>query len=502
MKRIVALVAAFSLAMCTAHAQIGNNGFDLGISSGRLTTAEGKKTSKSYPYSELVLVTGKPLVFSGTVSISKSIKKDIETLSYKYTLTNGEKNKLSRTSSYSQNLSYTDNQCVRTTSDTGVKLRETIKIDDITYTLDTTSSIFSLSSVSDIRPACDYYAGNWNSKKTYKTGKGQQVTINMTSQQLGYEQYWGATEIQEIKVYVVGTSQSKDIYDQWGGSGSIKITQTTTNKLTYIDNKPDAISFEGGYLRKMENNSILDYSFKLPLFDSKGFASDVVVDYSDTLNFSVMPEQERLNVADTSAIRGHWYEENVRQLAGLGILNGEYLINYKKLEENMTRKEFAEAIAKAVKLELSELPVPKKKKEYVERPFIDIDENDDSYQFVYSLYKKGVMTGTGINEFSPDNPISRAQAILIIVRMLGLETIAGTSLSITRFLDNDEIPVWAKASVLAAEKIGIIKGDEKNNLNPSAPLTVAAACTLINNLINYMRDDMLTDYVQKTLSLN
>lgn len=502
MKRIIALVAAFSLAMSTAYAQIGNNGFDLGISSGRLTTEEGKKTTKSYPYSELVLVTGEPLVFSGTVSISKSVKKDVETLSYKYALTNGEKNKLTRTSSYSTNLSFTDNQCVRTTSDTGTKLKETIKIDGITYTLDTTGSVFSLSSVSDLRPACDYYAGNWNSKKTYKTGKGKQVTINMTSQHLGYEQYWGATEIQDIKVYIVGTSQSNDIYDQWGGSGSIKITQTTTNKLTYIDNKPDAISFEGGYLRKMENNSTMAYSFKLPLFDSKGIASDVVTDYSDTLNFSVMPEQERLNVADTSAIRGHWYEENVRQLAGLGILNGQYLINYKKLDENMSRKEFAAAIAKAVKLELLEIPVAKKKKEYVERPFVDIDEGDDSYQFIYSLYKKGVMTGTGQNMFSPNNPISRAQAILIVVRMLGLETIAGTNLSITRFRDNDDIPIWAKSSVLSAEKIGLINGDENNNLNPNAPLSVAAACTLINNLINYMSDDMLTDYVQNTIIIN
>ena len=55
---------------------------------------------------------------------------------------------------------------------------------------------------------------------------------------------------------------------------------------------------------------------------------------------------------------------------------------------------------------------------------------------------------------------------------------------------------------LIDEAIKYPEGDEKNNLNPSAPLTVAAACTLINNLINYMRDDMLTDYVQKTLILN
>lgn len=496
MRRIVALIAVFSLSVCTVHAQIGNNGFDLGISSGRLTTDEGKKTTQIYPYSELVLVTGEPLIFSGTVSITKSIRNDVETLSYKYTLTNGKKNRLNRTCSYNAKLNFIGSQCIRTVSDADVKPKETISIDGTTYTLDATGSVFSLSTVSDLQPACEYYAGNWSSNKTFKTNKGKQVTVNMTSQMTGYNQYWGAVEIQEIKVYVVGTSQTENLYDQWGGSGSIKITQTTTNKLSYIDNKPDAISFAGGYLRMMENNSVLEYSLKLPLFDAKGVASDIVTEYKDTLNFTTMPEQERLNVADTSAIRGHWYEENVRQLAGLGILKEEYLVNYKRLEENMTRKEFAATITKAVRLGLSEIPSANKKTGYIERPFVDINEDDESYQFIYSLYKKGVMTGTSPSIFSPNQYITRAQAILIIVRMLGLETMAGIQ-GITRFDDNDDIPMWAKSAVLAAEKIGIVKGDENNKLNPNAPLNVAAACTLINNLINYMRFDMLTDYVQK-----
>lgn len=496
MRRVVALIAALTLNITTVCAQIGDCGFEGGISSGRITLTNGKRSeTQTFPYSEIVFVTGEPLVFSGTVTLTKTQKTDSETYSYRYTLTNGIKNKLTRTCVYEADLRTSGGQVIRTMSNKpGATPRETIVVNGVTYNLETSNNrYFSLGTVTDKRPACDYYAGNWNSEKVYRTKDGRQVSVNLNSQLYGYDQHWGSVQVQEIKLYISGLTERTGVYDMWGGSGTIKISQTTSNKLLYIENKPDAISFEGGYLRHKEQNSILEYNISLPLFDSEGIALDTVTSYSDTLKLSALPEQERLAVADTSAIKGHWYEKSIGQLASLGILGLDYLVDYTRLERNMTRKEFATAIAKAVSVEAVPLPVPDKKTGYVEKPFIDVDINDPSYEYIYTLYKKGVMSGTGDRIFSPNEPITRAQALVTIVRLLGLES-AGGEYAVTHFRDNDAIPAWAKSAVLAAAKIKIVKGDENNFLNPNSYLTGAAAATLISNMISYLMDDMILDY--------
>ncbi len=496
MRRIVAFVVVLVMNMTAAGAQIGSSGFDAGITPSviRGTAAE------TFQYSEMVFLTGKPMVFSGTVTIRKTQRANVETYSYNYVLTNGEKNKLTRNFVYEADVSDEGGQQIRTMANRpGARPRETIVIDGTTFTLDTSNNrLFSLGAVTDRQPACDYYAGNWNSEKTYQTKDGRRITVNMASQIYGYDQYWGAAQTQEVNIYISGVTQTPNFHDSWGGGGVIKIYQTTSKRLSYIENKPDPISFEGGYLLNTENKSVLDYRINLPLFDSDGIASDSVITYQDTLQLGALPAQERLAVADTTSIRGHWYEEDVRQLVSLGILDREYLHHYTRLEDRMTRAEFAAAIAKAVRMEMVNLPVPDKKTGYAETPFTDIDVNDEDYKYIYTLYKRGVMSGTGENIFSPHEPISRAQAVLAIMRTLGLETMAGGG-GITHFGDNDLIPDWARNAVAAAVKINIVKGDGNNNFNPNAFLKVSEAAALINNLINYMRDDMVFEYRDKAM---
>lgn len=496
----------------TVFAKIGDNGFEGGISSGGVLTplnSSKANATQTYSYKEVVLVTGTPIVFTGTVTISKTVRNEAETFTYNYSLTNGTKNKLTRSAVYESIIKENGNQTIRIMANkSGSRPRENIVIDGITYTLDTINNQnFSLSTISDTRPACEYYAGNWNSERSYRTNNGKKVTVSMTSKMYGYDQYWGSTETQEISVSVSGLTEQVNVYDKWGGTGTIKISSVTSSKLNYIENTPDAISFGGGYLKRQENTSILNYNLRLPLFDSKGIATDTIVNYSDILELASFPHQERLSVIDTSAIRGHWYEENVKQLLSLGIIDNSFVSHYSEFDKHITRKEFAKAIIETVKMELLEIPVANTRvsrnavQEPVETlPFYDVSTEDAYYQYIYTLYKKGVMSGTAENWFSPNEPLSRAQALVIFVRMLGLEAIAQDTAPITSFNDNDSIPSWARNAVLVATKIGLVRGDEYNNLKPNENLTKAEAATLINNLIYYMRDDMVKDYRDSAIS--
>lgn len=513
MKRVLAVILVLCINFSTVFGKIGDNGFDGGISSGGVLTplnsSNKANATQTYSYKEVVFITGTPIVFTGTVTISKTVRNETESYNYNYTLTNGTKNKLTRSGVYEAITTTTGNQTIRIMANkAGSRPRETIVIDGLTYNLDSINNQnFSLSTINDRRPACDYYAGNWNSEKTYRTNNGKRITVSMASQMYGYDQYWGATETQEITVSISGLTEQTNIYDRWGGTGTIKISSVTSNKLSYIDNTPDVISFDGGYLRRQENKSILNYNLKLPLFDSKGISTDSIVNYSNTLDLSSFPHQERLSVIDTSAIRGHWYEENVRQLTSLGIIDDSYVSHYTEFEKQITRKEFSKAIVEAVKMELLEIPVANTRVsrntvlQPVETlPFIDVSTDDEYYQYIYTLYKKGVMSGTATELFSPNEPLSRAQALVIFVRMLGLEAIAQNSSPITSFSDNDYIPSWARNAAVVASKIGIVRGDEYNNLKPNESLTKAEAATLINNLIHYMRDSMVKDYRDRVIS--
>ena len=415
---------------------------------------------------------------------------------------------MTRQVDYDAIVSYSGNQAIRVMSfKLNSKPREKITIGNQTFSLDSAvNQNFSLSTINDVRPACDYYAGNWSSKKTYSEKSGKTVSVLMTSQIYGYSQYWGATENQEIKISVEGTTNKPGVYDSWGGNGTLKISTVTANNLTYIENKPDAISFEGGYLRRQENKSVLQYDLQFPLFDSKGISTDNIVSYRDTLDITGFPVQERLPVFDTSAIMGHWYEENVRQLMSLGIISDGYVWHYTQFDNPITRKEFAKAISESVKIEPLDIPVEDTKKTKSKfqtpvdiLPFYDVDVRDEYYKYIYTLYKNGVMSGTASSTFSPDEPLSRAQALVIIVRMLGLESMAQDSMPITSFNDNDDIPSWARSSVLVAEKIGLVRGNENNELKPNEVLTKAEAATLINNLLIYMRNDMVKDYTEKII---
>lgn len=87
-------------------------------------------------------------------------------------------------------------------------------------------------------------------------------------------------------------------------------------------------------------------------------------------------------------------------------------------------------------------------------PFTDLDENNEFTPYIQNVYNLGLVKGTTPTTYSPNEILSRTQAVSIIVRALGLETEGKTS----TFNDLGNMADATKAEVAAAEEAGIIKG--------------------------------------------
>ncbi|MDD4494463.1 MAG: glycosyl hydrolase family 18 protein [Eubacteriales bacterium] len=113
--------------------------------------------------------------------------------------------------------------------------------------------------------------------------------------------------------------------------------------------------------------------------------------------------------------------------------------------------------------------------------FDDVQGNWAS-QHINALSLKGIMVGTSKNLFSPDLPLTRAQAAVLLVRMLGLENEQidlppeGTSFP-------DLKGHWAAGGVEIARKYGIISGMGSGRFVPDELITREQMAVMLDRLI-------------------
>jgi len=504
MKRILSLIVCIvliigALAESNVFAAKGVNGYEGGISSGQ------SSSTTSMEYREVCYITGAPIIFTGTLTIKTSNRQGNVRTTYTYNLKNIDRNAtLTRTIVYDTKKTEKENGQVIEETSLNTKPTETIRIDNTIYTL--SSYEFTNSNIIDPQPAIDYYAGNFGSKKVYRVGttqNGGTITVSTTGSYYGYDQYWSTAEVITLKHYIECERRSGDVVDRWGGEAQETISSTMTKLMTYEENEPHQISFEGGYVEMQKNSSILEYSCQLPEFDKDGISTDNMLTYRDTMQIETYPVYKRMPVPNISHLRGHWAEKDILALFSMEVLKGD-AESYNP-EAYMTRAEFTAAIVQAAR----EVPQvssstssvtniyggsSKKKQEEVVSPFIDVSTDNKYFAAIYDAYKRGLISGNGDNTFAPDQFITVAQAITVFIRAIGLEGLAPNPTAVTTFKDNDEIPSYAKNAVYVAQDIGLIYGDERGYLKPNEYITNARAAALVNRFIDYMRTGIRSDY--------
>jgi hypothetical protein len=131
--------------------------------------------------------------------------------------------------------------------------------------------------------------------------------------------------------------------------------------------------------------------------------------------------------------------------------------------------------------------------------FYDIPNDYDFYNYVVFVFNEGIMNGYG-NYFYPDDQITRAEVITVMINALGLENRAPSLPFETRYSDDSAIPDWSKRFIYMADEIGLVTGFPDNTIRPSSFVTRAEGSAMIMNMINHLKDNVRIDFRERIIN--
>ncbi len=507
MKKLSAIMVSVSLLVAavptSVFAQTGYIGYFGGITEGKRlpktseTLLELNKNTKkeTFTYKEYVLMDKTPTLFEGEMTISS---KEPEVLADKgsYTITievqptdtsTGEA-KITRDMTLKVNY-YKDQDNNIIKDYTVTNWEETLTSPTGSYTLDEKKSYFDLSVVENYAPGVMYYKGDVSSKAYYSGGLGEDgvAEVTKTGSIFGYNSAWSNTETHRIDAYV---KNGEDAFTY-----QIRPSVSVYKDLQYGNNEPTYTSFDGNYREVMVNESglfytILNKSNSMYLTPDKGSAS------IDSRNYF-----EQLPPVNLTSLKGAPYYNDVEQLYGMGVLQGDP--NLFKPTQAITRGEFVTMLVRAFKLPTTAYETTSKKASSKNTPvqyYADVAPNRNDYKYIQTAKDYGVAYGSSDGHFYPDQTITREEAICMIIRSLGLQTIGITGNPQSPFLDDKEIANWAKNDIYTAYKIGIISTGTDFKIRPKEKLTKADAAVLVNSMIDYLRYDLKQNYAESVVN--
>lgn len=101
-------------------------------------------------------------------------------------------------------------------------------------------------------------------------------------------------------------------------------------------------------------------------------------------------------------------------------------------------------------------------------------------QAVAQALQLGIIGGFEDGSFRPNTPITRVEAAAMLARALKVQTYDGVT---TDFSDDKSIPLWAKGAVDAISRIGLIQGREGNRFEPEETATRAETVVVLVRLL-------------------
>ncbi|WP_332647099.1 S-layer homology domain-containing protein [Lysinibacillus sp. 54212] len=430
-----------------------------------------------YTYEEYIFLTGQPIRFTGTskdvkVTTTKSGNKITEKYSIK--LVGPNSSTLTRDFTYVSNVSDYDTIGQSTATGDVTRFKEIIKIGSVTYTL--ADYQLSKSVITDKRAASDYFSGNAIFRKTYtyklRNGLQQEITVNGYGKNVGYENYWGATETQ-IMEYVYSFADGRE------GLVKNRVSHSKSKTLNYEENPASQSSFDGGYSVNTDADTMSEYTYELP-------SGTGTIEF----NSEYMPRIERLIVPKFRDLSKHWAKPSIEKLYSLGIFTDNS--NFFSPNTPMLRYDFAIAVAKATDRRVE---LEKQTQKPVAKPnlFNDVRTSRVDYNYLVSAVNKGVIAGMGPKTFQPEGRLTRQQAATILVRALGFEGKAPDPGYKTHYTDDAKIANYARDAVYVVTELGLMHGDG-TKFNPTGTLTRAESASLIVRFLLYLENDLKQNY--------
>ncbi len=165
-------------------------------------------------------------------------------------------------------------------------------------------------------------------------------------------------------------------------------------------------------------------------------------------------------------VDGHWAEEEICFLYSEGIVSGYSERNYKP-NNQVTRAEFL----KIVLLNLSYNVYAVQS-----ASFTDVTVGDWYFSYVTFARSKGFVNGYNDGSFHPNDPITRAEAVTMVMQISGIidYPLTGFESEFSDVSDDD----WFGDAVAAATDYGIVRGYGDNTFRPYNYLTRAEAAVI------------------------
>jgi len=183
----------------------------------------------------------------------------------------------------------------------------------------------------------------------------------------------------------------------------------------------------------------------------------------------IMPESKFMSY-NNNDISGHWAAESINQLFRTKSLSG-YPDGTFRPDNTISRAEFATILVKEFNLNSVKGKV-----------FEDTSSHWAS-DYITAAAEHGIVKGYNDTLFGPDDPITREQMVVMLVKAAHIDTFNSADLA-NIFTDSSQISDWAKDAVFAANKSGILSGYPNGNFRPQGQASRAEAANVIVKAVN------------------
>ena len=171
---------------------------------------------------------------------------------------------------------------------------------------------------------------------------------------------------------------------------------------------------------------------------------------------------------------GHWAESSIERWSGHGIIQGSNGL----FDPNgqLTCAQLATILAKLLKL-----PAAK------DAGFTDNTADAWYYDAINRCAAAGILNGNGDGTVTPDAPITRERAMVMLARALGIEPIRKPDL--TKYTDAAQVSAYAQGYVAALIEAGIVGGVTADELAPQDNINRASTVTILDRAISTYADE-------------
>ncbi len=171
---------------------------------------------------------------------------------------------------------------------------------------------------------------------------------------------------------------------------------------------------------------------------------------------------------------GHWAESSIERWSAYGIIqgsNGQFDPN-----GQLTCAQLATILAKLLKL-----PAAK------DAGFTDNTADAWYYDAINRCAAAGILNGNGDGTVTPEAPITRERAMVMLARALGIEPVRKPDL--TKYTDAAQVSAYAQGYVAALIEAGIVGGVTADELAPQDNINRASTVTILDRAISTYADE-------------